>query len=291
VRLKAYRMVAAARIRQGIAGAVCQVLLWKVGLPGTGLLVGFAVGQALGSSSLAKRTGIASKETVAAASPSHLWRLALGNWRFPALVTPSALINVLGSQLPTIQIAACYGATVAGWYALGQRIVGLPLFFVGRAVSQAYLGEGAEVAKTHPEELHKLFTRTAQRLSLIGVCMLGMIAIAAPFLVRQIFGSAWNNAGHYLQLMTPAILVQFVASPLSQTLNMVKKSGIGFTMDVCRLLLSGAPMLISIRLGFSASTAILMLSVGMTLSYLLYFLVYAVTLRSLRSETLDLQQS
>jgi len=279
VRVKAYRAVASARIRQGIAGALCQCLLFKVGIPGTGLLAGYTVGQALGSFSLARKTGIVSRETISQIKPSTMAHQAIRNRQYPLLVTPSALINVLGSQLPTIFLAAYYGAAVAGWFALGQRIIGLPIFFIGRAVSQAYLGEGSSLVQGRPEEFLKLFVKTAQRLALIGFSFLAAIFLAAPHLVRLVFGPAWTQSGLYLQWMAPAFFAQFVNSPLSQTLNIVNRSGTGFMLDCGRLILMIVSLVVPYKCAANPSQAILFLSAASSISYGVYFFAYLTVLR------------
>lgn len=279
VRAKAYRAVASARIRQGIAGALCQCLLFKVGIPGTGLLAGYTVGQALGSFSLARKTGIVSRETISQIKPSTMAHQAIRNRQYPLLVTPSALINVLGSQLPTIFLAAYYGAAVAGWFALGQRIIGLPIFFIGRAVSQAYLGESSSLVQERPDELFKLFVKTARRLALIGFICLTAIFVAAPHLIRLVFGAAWTQSGLYLQWMAPAFFAQFVTSPLSQTLNIVNRSGAGFLLDCGRLILTAVLLVVPYKCGAHASQAIVFLSVASSLSYGVYFIGYLTVLR------------
>jgi O-antigen/teichoic acid export membrane protein len=286
VRVKAYRSVAAARIRQGFAGALCQCLLFKVGIPGTGLLIGYTVGQALGSTSLAKKTGVTSREMVSQMKPSIMAHQAVRHWQFPALVTPSALINALGSQAPTILLAAYYGVSVAGWYALGQRIIGLPIFFIGRAVSQAFLGEGSTLAQERPAEFLRLFVRTAQQLAMMGLVMLVVIAVAAPFLIRIIFGSPWIQSGYYLQSMAPAFYAGFVNSPLSQTLNMVKRPGISFILDCVRLLFTVLSLAIPFHLGVHPSQAIMYLSAVTTLTYGFYFFTYLFVLKA-RSANLE----
>ena len=280
VRGQYYPKLAAARIRQGIAAAVCQCLLFGVPPAGSGLLIGYATGQALGGLSLAKKTGATSRQTLGQVSLPGMARAVRTYWEYPIFVTPSALINTLGLQLPTILLFKYYGASVAGWYALGQRIIGLPLFFVGRAVSQAYLGEASRLMETSPAALYSLFLKTAKSLAVTGSASVVLIAALAPYLIRPVFGSAWIQAGIYLQLMAPAFIAMFFTSPLGQTLNIASRVKVGFALDCCRLMIAWASISLPYMYGAKPSLAILIFSLASMACYGMYFSAYLWVLRT-----------
>src|ERR1700721_289215 len=137
------------------------------------------------------------------------------------------------------------------------------------------------MAQEWPAELLRLFMKTARSMAIVGTVIFTLLYIAAPTVVRIVFGSAWTEAGFYLQSMIPAYFMQFLTSPLSQTLNMVKRPGIGFVMDCIPLVLSWLPVVVASHLGAQPYRAVMYLSVGTALGYGLYLSSYMLVLRRL----------
>ena len=69
-------------------------------------------------------------------------RAAARYGNLPTFATGAALLSNAGRFAPALFVAALYGAEVAGWFALAQRILATPLFS-STAVARVYLERGA----------------------------------------------------------------------------------------------------------------------------------------------------
>jgi lipopolysaccharide exporter len=124
-----------------------------------------------------------------------------------------------GTQLlPAVFLAVIYGPAVAGWFSLGQRLMGLPVRLVARAASQVFLSEAAQRDRAG---VYRLFKRASLRFLALGVLGMAPLLAAGPTLFAWLFGEPWRPAGEIVQALVPLYLTRFVVTPVSQTLNIV----------------------------------------------------------------------
>jgi len=103
-----------------------------------GLILGLGVGQATSAVSLVKGSALLSDQARDGREWRRLRQLARRYRRFPLVLAPSGVLNVMGLQLPVVLIAYWYGSSVAGWMGLTQRVLSLPVMLVGTAIAQVF---------------------------------------------------------------------------------------------------------------------------------------------------------
>src|SRR5690554_6384887 len=72
---------------------------------------------------------------------------------FPLYSVPPALMNSASLNLPTYYLAAVHGPSPVGLYALGQRVLGVPLNLIAESVSQVFLSQAAEMYRKSVDQL------------------------------------------------------------------------------------------------------------------------------------------
>jgi O-antigen/teichoic acid export membrane protein len=197
-----------------------QVGLGITGLGAPGLILGYVLGYVIRTGHYLWRLTAAERRVLARPSPGRIWRNARDHWRYPAFAFPSSLLAQTSQLAPALLVAVLFGPAMAGFYALGQRIVGLPVRMLSEAGSQVFLGEMRDLAHA---DLRRLFLRTIilfTGLGLIG--MLPVMLFAQPLFVL-IFGEAWREAGLLVQLLLPLYLARFVSLPISQLLHALNR--------------------------------------------------------------------
>lgn len=279
IRRRAFFHVARTRLYQGVAQVFTQVLLGLTKFGPGGLLLGDVVGRAGGSGTLAALAFKRDAELFKRISIGGIKLAAVRYRRFPLLSSGSSLLNSAGLQLPAILLAAFYGPQVAGWFALGQRVVGVPAVLIGRAVAQVYIGEAARFARESPAELHRLFSATAKRLFFVGIVPIALLMLGGPLFFELVFGANWSEAGNYLRILGAMFLVQFVVAPLSQTLNVLERQDLQLVWDAGRLVLVVGTIVAAYLLDFPAAVAIAVYGVGMILAYLSLFSISFLSIR------------
>jgi O-antigen/teichoic acid export membrane protein len=189
----------------------------------------------------------------------------------PTFGTGAALLHNGGLIAPAL-VAALYGAELAGWFTLAQRIVGTPAFF-SAAVAQVYLSEAPRLARADGAGAYELFKKTTWRLLVFGVLSLGPIVVAGPQLFALVFGSTWTEAGRFAQFLALAALGQIVWGTVSQTLNVLERQDIQLVLDALRLVAMLLVFFTAQELAWPPLLTIAVLSTAMTLCHILLFVL------------------
>lgn len=268
IRHRRYSAVGTRSIFRSSVMAVSQIGLGLLGLRAGGLVISLGAGNAAAALSLLRASGLRSRAAAIGRSRAHLRRVARTYRRFPLLLGPSALVNVLGLQLPVLLICASYGSSVAGWLGLTQSVLALPVALLGQAVGQVYLGELARSRRVSDAAYQRLFYKASKSLFLVGVVLTAGLILLGPSAFPVVFGENWRTSGVYAQALAPALGLQMLAVPMGQTLMVGGQQGLQLTWDICRLIVTAGTAYVSIHMGASAGTAIWSFSMASALSYL-----------------------
>jgi O-antigen/teichoic acid export membrane protein len=254
----------------GRAGSQIGLGLLALGLPG--LLAGDLIGRLLGITRMVRNAGreIATEARLADRSTSGL----AGSYvRFPLLGVASSLINAVAFSLPVPLLAGTYGLAAAGYLALIQRVLGLPLSVIGASVADALHARMAAYARERPERAPSFFLRTGLALLVIGLPIAVVVALTGPSLFAFVFGPEWELAGRMAVAMTPWYLAALVVSPLSRVVLVFSGQASKLIYDVLSLAAVIGAISIGAALALDLVTTVWLLSGLQTAAYAVYFLV------------------
>jgi len=269
IRKKDFANLAKTKISQCAVQTLVHLGLGLMKAGTLGLLLGDVVGRASASGTLGMlelKKGVGNLGNVSLLGMSEAVRRYR---RFPIFSSWSALLNIAGTVLPPLFLAALYNAHVAGLFAIAQRVVGLPMLLVGQSVSQVYFAEASRLAREEPSELRMLFWKTCQKLFFWGVFPTGFLVLGGPHLFALVFGKGWDQAGSYVRILGIMFLAQFAIAPLSQTLNLLERQHWQLIWDAARLALIISGFILAKTLEFVPAIAVAIYSCCMFVSYLL----------------------
>ena len=286
IRQQRYGAIGRRNLLQQLSTVVTQLLGGITSSGPGGLILGIGLGQGAGAVSLVWGSGLRSALAREGHRAKNLRRTAIRYRRFPLILAPSGLLNVLGLQLPVILIAFWYGSEVAGWLGLTQRVLALPMTLLGISIAQVYLGTLSRAGGT-AERSHSLFIAVSQRLGLVSMVSALPALLFGPFIFSIVFGPDWIESGQYARALALTLAAQLVASPLSQTLIFFERQGTQLAWDGCRLVATCAAVAICGASGLTALAAIWVLSLTSTASYVAsWFLSWRTVARHIRREEL-----
>jgi O-antigen/teichoic acid export membrane protein len=266
IRENAYRTITQARLTQSVFSVVTQLGLGVASITPLGLFIGDTLGRTAGSGRLARNFAQTARRHPAPSIQSI--RQVAGRYKkFPLFSVGPAVLNSLSLQLPTILLAQQFGPVPVGLFALGQRILGVPLNLVSSAVGQVFLGDMATTVRTEPHKMRPRILKTARILALIGTAVVLPVAIPAPWLFDFVFGARWGEAGQYVQLLAPMLILQFVSSPMGSILDVLERQDLHLIREVVRILLMFMAVGISLRISNDALVMVGCLSIAATLGY------------------------
>ena len=273
VRKKQFDAVAKTSMGQSSIQAAAQIASGLWGAGSLGLVLGQLAGKAFGGLALAAYTAGGIRKSAFPPKPDELLVAARRYRRFPLYSGGSALVSAMVLFLPPLLLASLFGMQVAGWFALGQRVVAIPVQLIAQSAGDVYFAKASETAQRDIGALRDLHRRFALRLLCISLVTIVPIALFAPWLFALIFGASWEAAGEYIRPMAVMFLIQFVASPLSLTLIVVERQDLLLAWDILRfctvLTIFGAAHLLQL----SPGTTILGYALIMAACYLLLLLV------------------
>jgi len=268
VRKRAFPRIARTRLSRGVARAALQVGVGFAHSGPFGLLLGQLAGETAGSISLGLSAWRKDHAPFKAVSLQGMRKAGRRYERFPLFSSWADLLGALGLQVPQLLFAAFYGAEVAGWFALGQRVIAAPLNIVVDSVSQVYFGEAARLPKDDPQAMRRLFLKLTGRLALIGALPVAVICALAPWVFTFVFGPGWETAGRYVQILGLMFAVRFAIVPLFHTLSVLERQDLYSIWEAARLVLVVGGLLAAKALGASHIAAIGVYSLSMLTAYL-----------------------
>jgi O-antigen/teichoic acid export membrane protein len=268
IRRGTFRVNSANKVIQAAGQAGSQLALGAAGAGAPGLILGYALGPLTMLAHLLATLPGAERARLLRIRWGRLWPLARRHWHYPAYSAPSALLTSSTQLLPAVLLAALYGPAVAGWFGLGQRVMGLPVKLLAQAASQVFLGEAPRLGDD--AAVRRLFLRSAGGFALVGLLGMAPVLVLGPWLFALVFGEAWREAGAMAAVLVPQHLARFVVMPVSQTLNIYGRQDLHLAASA----LNGAALVAAFGLGWwlglEAMRVIVLYSVGTTLAYLVY---------------------
>lgn len=235
LRHRQYREIAGTRILQVVTQTVAQVGLAVIGVGGLGLIVGFVFGQASGALRLLRPAVPHVRRALQRRPIPSAMRLVLHYRQFAVMGTPSALLMLVSLHLPALAIVAMFGHAQAGFFALGYRLMATPAKMIASSIGQVYQAELSQVVRHQSGSVSTLYGTFTRRLLLVGLAVFIPAAVVAPKVAGVVLGPNWVEVGRYVQFMAPMMLLQFIVSPVSATLTVLRRQSSELLLNAARL--------------------------------------------------------
>lgn len=264
-------LIRAKRFRQVTAGQVANTTTMVTarigaGLPpinagAGGLIGGYLVGHlvsmlVVGSAAIrhsAQRLG-------AAFSWARIGKAARRYRRFPFFSTPSALIGTLIARLPVFLLPFYFDDTVIGLFVLAFNVLSIPLSHLGSAIAGVFFVHAAEAQRA--ARLPEVSDIVHRRLVMLGLFPTLALLLAGPDVFEVFFGTAWREAGVYVQYVGPWLFLGAVASPLTRLFDVLERQRLDFATSVLMFVLMAAALIVGGRTGEVSTTLLLLGGVG-----------------------------
>lgn len=193
---------------------------------------------------------------------------------FPLYGTWSAFLNCASWQLPTFLLSAFFASTVVGFYALGFRILQLPMSLVGGAIGQVFF-QRASLAKNNGT-LPAMTEVTLHNLLKVGLFPALLLMVIGSDLFSLVFGEPWAEAGLYAQILAPWTLFLFIQSPISCLFAILEKQRSLLLCDVLTSVFRALSLILGGMLGSSVLALALFSATGTIVNLLV--LIYLLSL-------------
>ncbi|WP_348671422.1 oligosaccharide flippase family protein [uncultured Idiomarina sp.] len=207
--------------------------------------------------------------------------IAVKHKKFALYETPSTALNQLATTLPVPMIGSLYGAEAAGLFAMARLLCAIPISQLGKAIGDVFQQELSGLIRQ--KELirgKRLFYRLSLYLSGIGLFILLITLLFAEPLVNLIFGSSWQGMGKIIVHISPWMFMVLVVSSLSRALSLLNRQELKLIYDVVSLAVVLTSYYLANDIGSNIIEFINMLTVGLSVSYVIYYLIIVYSFHS-----------
>jgi O-antigen/teichoic acid export membrane protein len=245
-----------------------------IGAPGAGALIAIASG-GYGLHALLARWASRATPQCVRSERGPGWGLTDERMRslaheyrdFPLYRTPQIALNTFSRNLPVLMLTALFGPTVAGLYALGQRVLSLPATVISQAVGKVFEQRIAESAYQQ-RRLQPVLIKTTIGLAAIGLVPFGLVIAYGPSLFGLVFGPDWHTTGVYARWMALWLFFGFINVPSVKTVPLLSLQGHLLVLEVGTVLARVAGVVLGALVFHDAATAVALFSTAGTLSYI-----------------------
>jgi O-antigen/teichoic acid export membrane protein len=284
-----YRCALYWTMRRSAFGAIAANSVWQLGVS-SGITLGFGVlcptplglilagicGQVTGIAGLASRTNFFAEVkawTGRGKGHQRLCSVARKYRRLPLVAAPSTLFNSLGLYLPGIMLAPCYGASFAGQFFMGMKVIGLPITLIAGALNQVFYARAAVVAREQPSELSRFFHKNFLYASICSVSII-LVGLTAPWLVPFALGERWQLAGEITLWLSISSAIGLPVSALSNISSIVGRLRGQLIIDAARAVLVFSLLYGGPRLGLGGIATVRIYVLLMVANYIACYLLY-----------------
>lgn len=239
-----FHVTAAGNITRSFTVYLCQLLNGLYFLKtSTGLILssisGYTAGTVIQSASLVKKIVRDRKEI----RISSIRRSLLRYKDFPKYFMPSEFLNSLSVNVPVLFLTNLFDSAAAGLYAIPHRFINVPLTLLGSSISQAYLKKSSDMVN-NDQCLGRMTSDIYRKLFMLGIVPLSIIAGYGDYIFGFLLGEKWAVSGQYASILSPWMLMVFVASPVSIIFATLEKQKISLVLNSVLLILRVTSFLI-----------------------------------------------
>jgi O-antigen/teichoic acid export membrane protein len=150
--------------------------------------------------------------------------------RFPKYSTAKALLDVVAWQMPVWFLSSGFSTTVVGRYALGAKLMHMPMNLIGNNVAIVFFQRAARAK--HEGRLEQAVESSFRCLAVLSLFPCLLVALTGRDLFVVAFGRTWAESGVYAQILSVWICVWFVSSPLGKLLDVLEKQALHLRLSI-----------------------------------------------------------
>lgn len=172
------------------------------------------------------------------------------NINYPIYAFPAELASMASYSIIPISISFLFNTQVTGYYALANKLIGIPVGLFGNSMRQVFVREASnEFNETNT--VKKTFYKTTSVLLATAVPSALLLFIGAPYFISLVFGPEWYPTATYLRILILFFIARFVIGPLTSTVNIIGKQKVGLYSHIILLV---AIILLTVYFEFTANT-------------------------------------
>lgn len=202
---------------------------------------------------------------------SNLKSLAKKYIQFPKYSLFADTLSMGANLSPNLFMNGIFGSIATGYYAMTDKILGSPIWFVTSSVGDVFKQEATEQFR-EKGSAYTLFIKTTRTLFLLGIVPFALIFIFVPYVIPFLLGDGWESVADFIKIFVVMYFAKFVVNPVSYIVYIVNKQGHNILFQGMRF----SSLVIAFIFGYYSGDLYLTLifwSVLTTISYIITFFI------------------
>jgi O-antigen/teichoic acid export membrane protein len=184
--------------------------------------------------------------------------------RYGRYVGATNIVTLLSNTIDNIMIGRLLTPALLGFYAVGFRLVELPIIVVGTVVGRVMFPVFARLHDDLPS-FRRTYLQNQQRLALLGLPILVALAVATEPLVRGILGDKWDPAIDPIRVLAVYGIFRMFGAPTGELLKGAGKPKTNLWLHVAQLVLVLPPLLVLVpRYGLTGAAFAMLVTTAVT---------------------------
>lgn len=187
---------------------------------------------------------------------------------FPKYLMSAHLLNSIALNSPPIILAFYFNETEIGFFGLTQRAIMLPVSIVSRSVGDVFRQKAVD-------DLHndgnckKIYKQTFFVLLVSAIIPFVILLLFSPWLFKLVFGTEWETAGTYAQILSVLFLFQFISAPFNNMFLVREKQKLELLWQVIFFVCSTVSIFVGYYIFNTITGALVIFAFSRSAAYLL----------------------
>ena len=270
-----YSRLSINRVAQsGTAGIANLVMGWS-GFTNAGLIMGTILGQGAATFILGKKVYKEDRNTINKINRTKIIDLSRRYIEFPKNTIFSSFTNTFYNNGRYLILGLVFTQNILGQFLLSFRALQMPVSIISTSIADVLFQKTSLwynldlPKKSIFKKLYKIL------LILMAIALFPALTLFfyGESLFSFVFGDKWALAGHFTSLLSLSLFFQFSFAPFCRVFYVLEKQSLYLLWEVVRLIVVFAPVLIMGSMGYNYSNIVLVMSVNISISYILLFIL------------------
>ena len=142
---------------------------------------------------------------------------------FPIYGVPAALLNGFSQSIVVIMLGYLFSPAVVGFYAMGAKLLNMPLNIIIVSMRRVYMQSVAEL-KNRGRPLSGSFVKTTLGLFSLGLTPFLITLLWGKDISSLLLGESWASSGTYAAILSFWLFSDFIVSPSIAFLIITRKN-------------------------------------------------------------------
>lgn len=186
-------------------------------------------------------------------------------------------------QVPNLLIGTLWGDNILGYYSLSQKLLNIPITFIGYALGRVFYQRCAEM-KRCGTNIASFFYRNLRRALVLAIIPMGLLAAYGDAAIVMFFGKEYEVAGIIVRIIVYRSFFAFVSAATRSIDIILDKQQYAMISSLAQTILISACIIVSHMLSLDIVNCTLLMTVSFIVIQIIYFCaMFRVMKMSIRS--------